>query len=149
MTFKSETQNKLIFAKMAEVRVLQTSRGGVKLVYNDYQYTKHKNNSNGTATWRCCTRPCPAIFMSSWRNAVYERLSHAKAGGTACRICMLLDNLMVCRNSLTQLRVPQVDAVVNQPAVNNAAAIDVLAIIPWAQIDTILALNAPVWRPRV
>ena len=36
---------------------------------------------------------------------------------------------------------------INQPAVNNAAAIDVHAIISRAQIDTILGLDVPVWRP--
>ena len=59
---------------MAEVRIMQTSRGGVKLVYSDYQYTKHKNNSNGTASWRCCARPHPARLRTQlgpdYRNPV-------------------------------------------------------------------------------
>ena len=53
---------------------MQTSRGGVKLVYNDYQYTKHKNNSNGTVMWRCCARQCPARLRTQlgpdYRNPV-------------------------------------------------------------------------------
>ena len=57
------------------------------------------------------------------RNAVYERLSqrleelrveYVARQRTRSRF------LMACSNSLARLRVPQVDAVVNQPAVNNA-----------------------------
>ena len=59
---------------MAEVRVMQTNRGRVKVVYNDYQYTKHKNNLNGTVTWRCCARPCLARLRTrlgpDYRNPV-------------------------------------------------------------------------------
>ena len=59
---------------MAEVRIMQTSRGGIKMLYHDYQYAKHKNNSNGTATWRCCARPCPARLRTQlgpdYRNPV-------------------------------------------------------------------------------
>ena len=49
---------------MAEVCIMQTSRGEVKLVYKNYQYMMHKNNSNGMAMWRCCTRPCPAYLRT-------------------------------------------------------------------------------------
>ena len=34
--------------------IVKTNLGGVKLVLNDYQYRKKKENRNGTITWKCC-----------------------------------------------------------------------------------------------
>ena len=70
------------------------------------------------------------------RSAFYERLSQRLEELRAeysARQRTRSQFLMVCSNSLAQLRVPQVeavDAVDNQPVVNNAAAIDVHDIIP-------------------
>jgi hypothetical protein len=39
---------------MAAVTVLQNNKGGIKVVFNDYEYWKKRDNRNGTITWRCC-----------------------------------------------------------------------------------------------
>ena len=46
---------------MADVEVLKTNKGGVKIVY-DFQYRKKKENMNGTITWKCCE--CPARLQT-------------------------------------------------------------------------------------
>ena len=57
--------------------------------------------------------------------------------------------LKACTYRLFQLRVPRMDqdfAVVDEPAAN-AAAVDVDDIIPWAELDNLLGLDAPLWQP--
>ena len=47
---------------MADVKVLKTNKGGIKIVHNNYQYRKKKENLNGTITWKCCE--CPARLQT-------------------------------------------------------------------------------------
>jgi hypothetical protein len=39
---------------MTAVNVLKTNKGGVKLVLNDYEYRKKRENLNGRIIWKCC-----------------------------------------------------------------------------------------------
>ena len=50
---------------MADIQVLKTNKGGVKLVYNDYYYQKKKENVNGTITWKCCASDCCACLCTN------------------------------------------------------------------------------------
>ena len=47
---------------MVDLKVLKTNKEGVKIVYNDFQYRKKKENMNGMITWKCCE--CPARLQT-------------------------------------------------------------------------------------
>ena len=49
---------------------MQTSRGGIKLVYQDYQYTKHKNNSNGAVRGGAAQGNVQLVWEHSWDRTI-------------------------------------------------------------------------------
>ncbi|KAF0744254.1 Uncharacterized protein FWK35_00015223 [Aphis craccivora] len=38
---------------MDKIEIIKTDRGGLKIVFNDYMYTKQKNLSNNKIRWEC------------------------------------------------------------------------------------------------
>lgn len=38
---------------MDKIEIIKTDRGGLKIVFNDYMYTKQKNLANNKIRWEC------------------------------------------------------------------------------------------------
>ena len=81
---------------MTDISVLKTNKGGVKLVYNDYNYWKKKDFINGTITWKCCASDCGARLRTNAASGYGNPVILGMQGN------LVMADLLQCRQDMKQ-----------------------------------------------